>query len=141
MKASGAVFVALLLAGLVPAAGAGVVVVGNAGLAAGVLDAGQVRQLFLGKARTLPDGTAVVVLDLPEGDPLRAAFVERVLGKTEQQLLGYWSRMIFTGRGQPPHRVDSAREVLRIVESTPGAIGYVDEQQVTARVRVLYRME
>jgi hypothetical protein len=49
--------------------------------------------------------------------------------------------MIFTGRGQPPHRVDSAREVLRIVESTPGAIGYVDEQQVTARVRVLYRME
>lgn len=133
-------YAGLLLAGMTATASAGVVVVGNS-TSSGELSVEQVRQLFLGKARRLPDGMEVVVLDLREGDPLRVAFVEGVLGKTEQQLLGHWAKMIFTGRGQPPRSVDSARDVLRIVESTPGAIGYIDEQQVTARVKVLYRME
>lgn len=133
-------YAGLLLAGMTATASAGVVVVGNS-TSTGELSAEQVRQLFLGKARTLPNGTAAVVLDLREGDPLRVTFVEQVLGKTEQQLLGHWAKMIFTGKGQPPRSVGSAREMLSVVESTPGAIGYIDEKQVSARVRVLYRME
>jgi ABC-type phosphate transport system substrate-binding protein len=129
----------LLLAGMAATASAGVVVVGN-NQVNGELSAEQVRQLFLGKSRTLPNGTAAVVLDLREGDPLRVTFVEQVLGKTEQQLLGHWAKMIFTGKGQPPQSVANSREVLRIVESTPGAVGYIDEKQLTAQVKVLYRM-
>lgn len=141
MKTTRAMLFCLLLGSLVPFAGAGVVVVGNAATPGAQLSTDQVRQLFLGKASKLPDGTAVVVLDLREGDPLRVTFVEGVLGKTEQQLLGHWAKMIFTGRGQPPRTVDNVREVLRIVGSTPGAIGYIDEKQVTAQVKVLYRQE
>ena len=120
---------------------AGVAVIGHPGIAAAGLTADQAAQLYLGKSRTLPDGSAATVIDLKEGDPARVFFLERVVGKDEQQVRGYWARQIFSGKGQPPRAVGSGAEMLRAVEATPGAVGIIDSAQVTGRVKVLYRID
>mgnify|MGYP001770312877 CR=1 FL=1 len=80
-------------------------------------------------------------IDQAEGSPARPQFNERVRGKNEQQLRSYWSRMIFTGKGQPPRSVASQEDVLRMVAATPGAIGYVDSKAVTGKVKVLFQVD
>lgn len=123
-------------------ANAGIAVIAHPSVTAGALTVEQVSQLFMGRAKSLPDGTVVTPIDLAEGAPARVQFVERVLGKNEQQLRSYWSRMIFTGKGQPPRSVNSAAEVVKMVASTPGFIGYVDAKDVAAgKVKVLYQIQ
>ncbi|TNC83587.1 MAG: phosphate ABC transporter substrate-binding protein [Alcanivorax sp.] len=85
-----------------------------------------VASIFLGKSRQLPDGTKVVPLDQLEGSGLKQEFYAKVVRKTLPQLNSYWSRLIFTGRGQPPFAVSGNSEVLEFVASNPNMIGYVD---------------
>ena len=119
-----------------------IVVIAHPSVQTSALTADQVSQLFMGRASQLPDGTAVKALDLGEGSPVRAQFIDRTLGKTEAQLRSYWSRMIFTGKAQPPRVMKNTAEMLRAVASTPGYIGYVDGKDATSdRVKVLYRAD
>lgn len=122
-------------------ASAGIAIIAHPGTAATALTPEQVAQLYMGRVKTLPGVGDTQMLDLPEGSPVRIEFAERVMGKTEQQLRTYWSRMIFTGKGYPPRALASPADVLRTVASTPGAIGFVDSKDVTPRVKVLYRYE
>lgn len=134
----------LLVAGLFLAqvASAGIAVIVHASVNAPALSAQQVSQIFLGREQKLPGGTAVVPLDMAEGSDLHVRFAERALGKTEQQLRGYWTRMIFTGKGQPPRAMGSSDELLRMVSSAPGYIGYVDAKDAArANVKVLYTID
>lgn len=90
------------------------------------IDVEQVASIFLGKSRELPDGTKVIPLDQLEEDGVRLEFYTKVVKKTLPQLNSYWSRLIFTGRGQPPFAVSGDDEVLEFIASNPNMIGYVD---------------
>lgn len=123
-------------------AAAGVVVVTHPSSSVQSLTRDQISQLFLGRSNTLPDGKAVTLVDLAEGSELRVVFVTQVLGKSEQQLRSHWTRMIFSGKGQPPRSVGSSAEVARFVSTTPGAVGYIDSKDLVAgKIKVLYSVE
>jgi len=123
-------------------AAAGVAVIVHPSVSVDFLTTDQVVQLYLGRTGQLPDGTGVQPLDLGEGSAPRAEFIRKVLGKSEQQLRSYWSRLIFTGKAQPPRRMNNTAEVLRAVATTPGYIGYVDSGDATStKIKVLYRAE
>lgn len=96
------------------------------------VDVEEVASIFLGKSRQLPDGTKVIPLDQLEGDGVRQEFYTKVVKKTLPQLNSYWSRLIFTGRGQPPFAVSSDSEVLEFIASNPNMIGYVDVKALQA---------
>lgn len=134
-----------ILAGLLalPAlATAGVVVIAHPSVSVTALTADQVSQIYLGRSSSLPGGQAVQPLDQAEGSPARDQFAQKVLGRSEQQLRSYWSRMIFTGKGQPPRALAGSADVLRQVAGNPGFIGYVDSKEIgNARVKVLLTME
>jgi len=120
---------------------AGIAVIAGPSLPVAALTADQVGQVFLGRLKTLPDGSAISAVEQQEGSATREEFLDRVLGKNQQQLRSYWTRMVFTGKGQPPRTVGDDAEVIRAVLATPGTIGYVDSGAVTARVKVLYRVD
>jgi hypothetical protein len=42
-----------------------------------------------------------------------------------------WDRMVFTGTGFAPTVVQSEREMIERVRSTPGAIGYVRTRELS----------
>lgn len=90
------------------------------------ITAEEVASIFLGKTRRLPDGTKVIPIDQFEGEKPRDEFYSKVVQKSPSQLNSYWSRLIFTGKGQPPFAVTGDSEVLEFIASNPNMIGYVD---------------
>jgi len=76
-------------------------VVVHAGSPAGAITTQQAANVFLGKSSSLPDGTKVTPIDQEEGEDPRDEFYQKVVKKDASQLNAYWSRLIFTGKGQP----------------------------------------
>jgi ABC-type phosphate transport system substrate-binding protein len=98
----------------------------------------QASDIFLGKVSRFPDGAAAVPLDQAEGSVVRNEFYTKLDGKSAAQMKAYWSRIIFTGRGQPPKAVPDSVEMKRLIAENPAAIGYIDSTLVDASVRVLF---
>src|SRR3954466_4475346 len=92
------------------------------------LDAAQVADIFLGKTSRFPDGSIAMPVDQGEDSPVRDRFYAQFAGKSPAQVKAYWSKIIFTGRGQPPRQAADSTEVKRIVSDNPHAIGYIDSR-------------
>lgn len=129
---------ALLVALISGTAQAGIVVIGNpAGPAS--LTKSEVTKLYLGKAKRLSTGDRATVIEQADGSATRLAFHDAVTGKSEAQLQSYWSRLVFTGKGKPPQQLSSSTLVKSKVASDPSAIGYIDEADMDATVKVVYK--
>ncbi len=97
----------------------------------------EISRIFLGKSKSLPGGHKVVPVSLSEGNATRDEFNEKIIGKSDSQLKSYWSKLIFTGKGQPPKEFDSDADVISQVSSDPESIGYIDSASVTDGVSVI----
>lgn len=115
----------------------GVVVIANASVPVSRVDASQATQIFLKQIQTWPDGSAIHPIDIKDGSPLRDEFYRRVANRSPGQLRAFWARQAFTGMGSPPRQAASPDDVHRIVQTTPGAIGYVSRRQADASVKVV----
>ena len=101
------------------------------------LNSEQVADIFLGKTTRFPDGSAAVPIDQNEDSPDRDRFYAQYTGKSPAQVKAHWSKLIFTGRGQPPKQVANGAEAKRAVAQDPHAIAYIDNRLVDSSVRVL----
>jgi ABC-type phosphate transport system substrate-binding protein len=101
------------------------------------LSRGQVVDIFLGKADRFPNGEPAVPIDQAEGSELRDAFYLQFANRSAAQLKAYWSKIVFTGKGQPPREVSPTEKVKRILASNPHLIGYIDRADVDANVKVV----
>ena len=99
------------------------------------LSPGQVAAIFLGQAGRFPGGLEVVALDQRLGSDEREQFYAQVTGKTPALLKAHWSKMVFTGRGQPPREAADSASVRRMVADNPSMIGYIDRSALDASVR------
>lgn len=97
----------------------------------------QVANIFLGRSSFSMSGEDAVPIDLADDSPARAEFYRQVAGKSGAQLKAYWSKLIFTGRAQPPREVADAAALKKLLESKPAAIGYLDKNDVDASVKVV----
>ncbi len=96
--------------------------------------------IFLGKVNELPGGIRMVPIDQEDGQKAHAEFYNKVVKKDAAQLNAYWSRLIFTGKGEPPKKMADNADVLALVAANPNIIGYVDASAVTSSVKVLLRV-
>lgn len=96
----------------------------------------QVSQIFLGQARTFYTGGQAEPLDLPESSDLRKDFYDKTLGKNPAQMKAHWSKLSFSGQGQPPKALSPA-DLVKLVAENPKYIGYVDAAAVTSGVKVV----
>jgi ABC-type phosphate transport system substrate-binding protein len=101
------------------------------------LNATQVADIFLGKTSRFPDGSPAMPIDLSEESPLRDRFYAVYTGKSPAQVKAHWSKIIFTGRGQPPRTASSTGEAKKLLAENPNAIAYIDASQVDSSLRVL----
>lgn len=74
------------------------------------LSTNQVADLFLGKTSTFPDGSQAIPIDQAEGASARDAFYAKFTGRSAAQVKAHWSKIIFTGRGQPPRQAINSAE-------------------------------
>ena len=134
--------VLILLACLLglPLAWAGVAVVAHPSNPVSSLNTEAVERIFLGKDGSFPGAGPAVPVDQTEGSYARRQFVQKVLGKDENQLKAYWSRLIFTGKGTPPEAVANDAAVKRWLQAHPNGIGYIDDNSVDDSVKVLLKV-
>ena len=125
---------------LASAAHAEVAIVVNKSVAISEIATDQAADIFLGNIDSLPNGTKMVPIDQEDAEKVRAEFYTKVVKKDAAQLNAYWSRLIFTGKGEPPKKVADNAEVLALVASNPNIIGYVDASAVNGSVKVLLRV-
>lgn len=125
---------------LTSAAHAEVAIVVNKSVAISEIATDQAADIFLGKVDSLPNGTKMVPIDQEDTEKVRTEFYTKVVKKDAAQLNAYWSRLIFTGKGEPPKKVADNAEVLALVASNPNIIGYVDASAVNSSVKVLLRV-
>lgn len=131
---------ALLLLGWsvpVPANGADVVPVVSARSPVKALSQDQLADIFLGKTSRFPDGTQAVPIDQAEDSPQRDRFYQQFTGKSPAQVKAHWSKILFTGRGQPPKQVPGSAEAKRAIADNPNAIGYIEPRLVDDSVRIV----
>jgi len=123
------------------AATADVVVVVSAKSAVTTLSKSQAVDIFLGKVSRFPNGAQAVPIDQTDGSGIRDEFYAKVAGRSAAQIKAYWSKIIFTGRGQPPRTVPNSIEMKKRLLENPTAIGYIEDSMVDDSVRVLVAKE
>ena len=128
---------ALLLTGASSLSYAGVAVIGHEGL--GTIDKTLISRIFTGRTVEV-EGKAVQPVNLKPGNATRASFLRAVLQQSDDDYVAYWIVRRAIGKGTPPPEVGTAQAMLDFVRSTPGAIGYVDANQLVPGVKVLFSL-
>lgn len=136
-KKASIAFLALGLSLTALPAFAEIVVIVSAKSAATALTEEQAADVFLGKSSTLPGGGQAVPVDQSESSAVREQFYNKVAGKTGAQMKAYWSKLIFTGKGQAPKDAGDSAAVKALVAGNPNIIGYIDKSAADATVKVL----
>jgi ABC-type phosphate transport system substrate-binding protein len=97
----------------------------------------QIADLFLGRLSRFPGGVKAAPIDQPEGSPVRNSFYADFAAKSPAQVKAHWSKIIFTGRGQPPEQVPDSKAALERVAEVPGAIAYIERSLANESVRIV----
>jgi hypothetical protein len=124
---------AMVAAGVTVSA-ASVQVVANPSVHASAVSAEDLKGVFLGTKKSLPDGSAVEPV-LADAGAAHDAFLKEVLGKSDQALRNYFKTLVFTGKGSMPKSFASDADIIKYVAKTPGAIGYVSAGADAAGVK------
>ena len=116
------------------------VVVVNVHCGVAAMTSNEVVNVFFGRNRQFFNGQEAQPVDLPDTHPDRVRFYRELIGKEISEVNAYWSRQVFSGRMQPPTKVNTSEEVLKWVVAHPGGIGFVDLARADARVRIVYEL-
>jgi len=101
------------------------------------LSVNTLRAIFGMRMQTWSDGTRIRVFVLSDDASLHQQFSKEILNVFPYQLRSAWDRLVFSGIGQAPVKVNSIEEMLAKVASTPGSIGYLWRTNIDSSVNVL----
>ena len=99
----------------------------------------QTARIFLGKEDKFPNAQIAIPVDQGEGTEVRDEFYSKVTHKSASQLAAFWAKLIFTGEGRLPQALEDDKAVIKFVTNNPSAIGYIDENSLTRKVRVVLK--
>ena len=116
------------------------VVVVNARCGVAAMTRNEVINIFFGRNRQFFNAVEAQPVDLADSHPDRERFYAGLVGKDLSEVNAYWSRQVFSGRMQPPSKVNTTEDVVKWVTSHPGGIGFVDLSKADARVRVVFEL-
>jgi ABC-type phosphate transport system substrate-binding protein len=92
------------------------------------IDKSVLADIFQGKTTRWRDGSRITAVDHSSQSPLRVAFTKEILGETMASAMAYWVRQISGGGARPPVVKAKDDDVIALIASTPGGIGYVSEE-------------
>lgn len=128
---------AICFSSAAPAEEVPVVVVNSAANPQPILSQSMLCAIFGMRLKKWEDGLPIKVFVLPDENPLHITFSKKVLGVFPYQLRSAWDRLVFSGTGEEPIKVQSEQQMRAIVGSTSGAIGYLSREMIDDSVQVL----
>ena len=94
--------------------------------------------VFLGRWRQLPSGLPAKPVDSPVDSSEHDAFYRQLVNKDSADIKAYWSRLMFSGSTRPPISTQSREEQIKVLASTPGAIGYMERSATDSRIKIVF---
>lgn len=88
------------------------------------------RAIYSMKKRYWSDEEPISVHVLHNDQPLHRTFSKKRLNVFPHQLESIWYRQVYTGTGSAPVTLESIQEMIDHVARTPGAIGYLDHENL-----------
>jgi ABC-type phosphate transport system substrate-binding protein len=118
---------AVLLAGALQAAAFdGVVVIVNKSVMVNSISGVALKNIYTGRIMYWEDGQSIGPAVLADNlDGKTDAALEEVSGMDASQFKTFWQRMLFSGRGQQPEKMDDVAALVAFVASNKGAIALV----------------
>ena len=107
------------------------IVIVNESVQNNVLTRSELRQIFTGHLQYWDDGTKIHVFVLGDSQLLHKGFCRENLQMFPYQLSRLWNQLTYSGQGVTPSRVPTQEALIRAVENTAGAIGYMDKEHTT----------
>jgi len=129
--------VLVFFASMAPAENLPVVVVNATISPPPLLSRNALGAIFGMRLRKWNDGSPIRVFVLPDDNPIHISFSKYVLKVFPYQLRSAWDRLVFSGTGEEPIKVKSEQQMLTIVGSTPGAIGYLSRSLIDETVKAI----
>ncbi|WEJ62292.1 type 2 periplasmic-binding domain-containing protein [Thiomicrorhabdus lithotrophica] len=102
------------------------------------LDAQSLSRIYAMQLKSWENGEPIRVFVFPSRSKLHRSFIISKLKMQPHQLDRLWNRLIFTGIGRAPTVVKSEAEMLKKIQTTPGAIGYIGEKAKVKGVKVVH---
>ena len=87
----------------------------------------EVRDIFMGRTRSFPNGSFALPID-QQG--LRSHFYYALTDRPIEQINAYWARIMFSGQASPPIRLPDSQSIINVVIENKGAISYIDQNKV-----------
>lgn len=113
-----------------------IVVIGNSNVPK--MDAATIQKVYTGKFISVA-GVGVTPVGTRPGTAARSRFLQEFLNQDEDKYTAYWTVRRYIGKGAPPTDLASAADVINYVQSTPGAVGYIDESELKQGMNVIAR--
>jgi hypothetical protein len=125
----------LFLAGALHAGSlAGVVVIANEGVRIDHISAAALKNVYTGRTNYWEGGDHVVIAVLAD---MTDGALSEVSGMDASEFRTFWQRLVFSGRGQEPKKVNDPASLVTLVASTRGAIALVPADAPLKGVKVL----
>jgi ABC-type phosphate transport system substrate-binding protein len=130
------IVILVVILSLAPAAHSQVAVIVNKSVPVSSLTQAELLDIWLCNTRTWGNGQSIELLCLKDEGPEEKKFFDFLL-RTPQEMRKAWLRAQLSGQARPPAMVSSQEELLKKVQSTPGAIGFVSSERVQGSVKVV----
>lgn len=85
----------------------------------------QIRRIFSMRQTVWADKQPITVFVLNNKHQTHQTFSTNNLGMFPYQLERVWNKLVYSGLGEEPIRVNTEQEMLDRVKSKPGSIGYI----------------
>lgn len=134
-------FLRVILAALactrVPAhADGGIVVIAHAGVPG--IDSTTLEKIYTGRVIEV-NGVFVTPVNASAGSDAKSRFLHAYLHEDEDKYTAYWVVRRYIGKGASPREFSSSAEIIKFVNATPGAVGYINEADLQPGINVLLR--
>jgi ABC-type phosphate transport system substrate-binding protein len=133
-------FCGILVLIIINISNAQVAVIANKSVKAEKISKTELLDFYIGDIKKWKDGQKVFVFDLKPKTKIKETFY-KFLGKSSSRMKSIWMKRKLTGNGDPPPALDSDKEMLKKVEATKGAIGFVNYDSVNTKIKVLSIIE
>lgn len=130
----------VLLSILIPAKASGdeIAVVVNDSLNIKEITRAQLLDIYMLNIQRWENGKKIILCDLKNENELKKQFYKH-LGKRSYEFRKLWIRAQLTGEGDVPATFSTEQAMIKKIESTPGAIGYMSAGNVPGSAQVIYR--
>jgi ABC-type phosphate transport system substrate-binding protein len=113
-----------------------IVVIGNSNVPK--MDSVTIQKVYTGKVISV-SGINITPVGIKTGTATRNTFLQGFLNQDEEKYTAYWTVRRYIGKGAPPAELASDADVIKYVQSTPGAVGYIDEADLKPGMNVIAR--